>query len=591
MANLSSEYGEKLNHDHPLPEHPNPLFQRDSYVSLNGLWDFAITKSAKRPETYSQQILVPFAVETSLSGIQTKVKKSDVLHYRKTFDVPDAYVGHDAILHLDAVDQVCDVFLNGRFLAHHESGYFPIAAHVSYLPKNNVLEVTVSDDTESDIFPRGKQSNDPSGIWYTPTSGIWQSVWIESVPDDGYIKSVKVDPLFDEQKLKIQAEFIGNRAFASVEAYYHGQLVAKGAFDPSGECVLDFHYSFYPWTPDDPNLYELVFTAGYDIVRSYFAMRKFSVVQLGEDHFFALNNKPLFLSGVLDQGYWPESGMTPPSQEAILFDLKLLKKCGFNCVRKHATIAPMHWYCACDRLGLLVMQDFVNGGSRYSSFLIHTRPLFHFDMSDTNHKKLGRVLEKSRDQFKLDYLATIDRLYNVPSLFAWTIFNEGWGQFDSALITEEVRHADSTRLLDTASGWYDKGCGDFQSDHIYFWTFLNLRNDHKRVLGLSECGGYSLKVERHVYSNRSFGYRYYRSFTAYNDGVSHLYRKRVVPAIKKQGLNMAIFTQLSDVEEEENGLVTYDRKIVKINVADMRSLNVLCYEYFYKLVSSLSPAK
>ena len=218
---------------------------------------------------------------------------------------------------------------------HHESGYFPIAAHVSYLPKNNVLEVTVSDDTESDIFPRGKQSNDPSGIWYTPTSGIWQSVWIESVPDDGYIKSVKVDPLFDEQKLKIQAEFIGNRAFASVEAYYHGQLVAKGAFDPSGECVLDFHYSFYPWTPDDPNLYELVFTAGYDIVRSYFAMRKFSVVQLGEDHFFALNNKPLFLSGVLDQGYWPESGMTPPSQEAILFDLKLLKKCGFNCVRKH----------------------------------------------------------------------------------------------------------------------------------------------------------------------------------------------------------------------------------------------------------------
>jgi beta-galactosidase/beta-glucuronidase len=591
MASLISEYGEKINRDHPLPEHPNPLFQRDSFVSLNGPWDFAITKNAKRPSAFTQTILVPFAVETALSGVEAKVKKSDFLHYRKTFEVPDAYVGHDAILHLDAVDQICDVFLNGHFLAHHESGYFPIAVHTAYLSKRNVLEVTVSDDTESEIFPRGKQSNNPSGIWYTPTSGIWQSVWLESVPDDGYIKSVKMNPLFDEQKLKIQAEFVGNRAGANVEAYYHGQLVAKGNFDPSGECLLDFHYSFYPWTPDDPNLYDLVFTAGYDSVRSYFAMRKFSTVALGRYHFFALNNKPIFLSGVLDQGYFPESGMTPPSQEAILFDLKLLKQCGFNCVRKHATLAPMRWYSACDRLGLLVMQDFINGGSRYSSFLIHTRPLFHFSMSDTSHKRLGRVLDQSRDQFKLDYLSTIERLYNVPSLFAWTIFNEGWGQFDSAIITDEVRKADSSRLLDSASGWYDKGCGDFLSDHIYFWAFLSLRNDHKRVLGLSECGGFSLKVDRHVYSKRSFGYRYYHSFGAYNDGVSRLYRKRVLANIRKQGLNMAIFTQLSDIEEEENGLVTYDRKIVKINIADMRSLNVLCYEYFYKLVSSLSGSK
>jgi hypothetical protein len=212
-------------------------------------------------------------------------------------------------------------------------------------------------------------------------------------------------------------------------------------------------------------------------------------------------------------------------------------------------------------------------------------------MSDTSHKRLGRVLDQSRDQFKLDYLSTIERLYNVPSLFAWTIFNEGWGQFDSAIITDEVRKADSSRLLDSASGWYDKGCGDFLSDHIYFWAFLSLRNDHKRVLGLSECGGFSLKVDRHVYSKRSFGYRYYHSFGAYNDGVSRLYRKRVLANIRKQGLNMAIFTQLSDIEEEENGLVTYDRKIVKINIADMRSLNVLCYEYFYKLVSSLSGSK
>jgi hypothetical protein len=207
-----------------------------------------------------------------------------------------------------------------------------------------VVEVTAQDDTDSSIFPRGKQSNEPGGVWYTPTSGIWQSVWLENVPDDGYIKSIKLEPDFDKQELKIEAEFVGNKAFANVEAYYHGQLVARGTFDPSGECVLDFNYSFYPWTPEEPNLYELVFTAGYDTVRSYFAMRKFTKVKIGDYYFFALNNKPYFLTGVLDQGYWPESGMTPPSDAAILFDLQLLKKCGFNFVRKHATIEPMRWY-------------------------------------------------------------------------------------------------------------------------------------------------------------------------------------------------------------------------------------------------------
>jgi beta-galactosidase/beta-glucuronidase len=590
MSDFTSEFGAKICPEHPLPEHPNPLFQRDSFVSLNGPWEFIVTKNALKPATYDQKIIVPFAPETPLGGLGIQIHQGDYMHYRKVFEVPDVYVGHDALLHFDAVDQVCDIFLNGRFLLHHESGYFPISIHVSYLQKNNVIELTAQDNTESEVFPRGKQSDKPGGVWYHPTSGIWQSVWLEPVPDEGYIKSLRFDPLFDQQKLKVQAEFVGNGVFANVDAYFHGQLVAKGSFDPSGECLLDLHYNFYPWTPEDPNLYELVFTAGHDTVRSYFAMRKFSTIQRGNYHFFALNNKPIFLSGVLDQGYWPESGMTPPSEEAILFDLELLKRCGFNCVRKHATIEPMRWYYSCDKLGLLVIQDFVNGGSRYSPLLINTRPVFHFNLSDTSYKRLGRRLEQSRNQFKKDVKSTIEKLYNVPSIFAWTIFNEGWGQFDSALITEEVRKLDSSRLLDSASGWYDKGCGDFFSDHIYFWAFLNLRNDHKRILGLSEYGGYSLKVDHHVYSKRSFGYRYYRSLSAYNDAVSRLFRKRVIGNIKKQGLCLAIFTQLSDVEEEENGLVTFDRKIVKINITDMHSLNVLAAEDFYKIVTSLPEA-
>ena len=587
MKTFTSEFGEKISHEHPLPEHPNPLFQRDSFVSLNGPWDFAITKDARKTDDYKQKILVPFAPETSLSGVGIHIHAGDFMHYRKCFEVPDSYVGHDAILHLDAVDQICDVYFNGRFVAHHVSGYTPIAVHVSYLNKTNVVEVTAQDDTDSSIFPRGKQSNEPGGVWYTPTSGIWQSVWLENVPDDGYIKSIKLEPDFDKQELKIEAEFVGNKAFANVEAYYHGQLVARGTFDPSGECVLDFNYSFYPWTPEEPNLYELVFTAGYDTVRSYFAMRKFTKVKIGDYYFFALNNKPYFLTGVLDQGYWPESGMTPPSDAAILFDLQLLKKCGFNFVRKHATIEPMRWYSMCDRLGLLVMQDFVNGGSRYSSFLIHTRPIFHFDISDTDHKKLGRLIEESRNQFLSDMKSEIDRLQNVSCLMGWTIFNEGWGQFDSALMTEKLRALDSSRLIDTASGWYDKGCGDFDSDHIYFWTFLNLRNDHKRILGLSEFGGYSLKVEHHDFSKRSFGYRYYGSFASYNSAVLRLYRRRIINNIKKQKLSLAVFTQLSDVEEELNGLVTFDRKIVKINAGDMRAMNVLSQEIFAKTVAGL----
>jgi len=206
-------------------------------------------------------------------------------------------------------------------------------------------------------------------------------------------------------------------------------------------------------------------------------------------------------------------------------------------------------------------------------------------MSDTDYKKLGRILEDSRKQFYLDFKATIDKLYNVPSVFAWTIFNEGWGQFDSALISEEVHSLDPTRLMDSTSGWYDKKVGDFKSEHIYFWTFLNLKNDHKRILSLSEFGGYSLKVEHHVYSARSFGYRYYNSFNGFNDAVTRLYRKRIVNNIKRQGLGVAVYTQLSDIEEEQNGLVTYDRKIVKINVATIKALNLLCAETFYKKIN------
>jgi beta-galactosidase/beta-glucuronidase len=500
--NLSSEFGDAINKDHPLPQHPNPLFRRDSFVSLNGLWDFALDKNKSPNVAYTKKILVPFSPETSLSGLKIKIPANTYMHYRKEVSVPDSYVNHDAILHFGAVDQVCDIYWNGHFVGHHESGYSAFEIPLSCLSKNNVLELVVNDDTSSGIYPRGKQSTDPAGIWYTPTSGIWQTVWLETIPDEGYVQSIRIDPDFDNQEVKITAKFVGNRAFATAEVYYKGQLVAKDSFTPEGEATLDLKYVFYPWSPEEPNLYELLITAGYDTIHSYFAMRKFSSVTVGKFHLFALNNHPYFLSGVLDQGYFPESGLTPPSEEAIINDIALVKKCGYNCIRKHIKIEPMRWYFQCDRMGIIVLQDFVNGGSCYSSLLVHTRPVMTFDISDTNYRLLGRLMENSRKQFIRDLEATIANLYNVPSIAIWTIFNEGWGQFDTEVMTAKVKDLDPSRLVDSASGWYDKKCGDFDSQHIYFWLVSRIKNDRKRITGLSEFGGYTLKVPKHAYSDR-----------------------------------------------------------------------------------------
>jgi beta-galactosidase/beta-glucuronidase len=586
MEQLWSEFGEKVNRDHPLSEHPNPYMQRDGYFSLNGPWDFAMTKKREKPAKFTDKIIVPFAVETALSGIKKHVSSDDFLHYEKSFDLPSEWVGKGVLLHLDAVDQICDVFLNGHFIGHHESGYSPLVIFIQYALQHNVIDVTVTDDTDSAVFPRGKQANYPSGIWYTPTSGIWQSVWLESVPSDGYVESLELHPDFDEQKLTIKAVFEGIKQLSEVECYYRGQLVAKSSFDQDGVAELDFKYDFYPWSPDSPALYSLLITSGDDLVHSYFAFRKIGILQKGKYHYITLNGKPLFLSGLLDQGYWPESGLTPPSDAAMVSDISFAKKAGFNFLRKHIKIEPLRWYYHCDKLGILVGQDFVNGGSPYSNFLISVRPFLDFNVNDTTHKKLGRLSQDSRERFVNDMKTTLKTLRNVPSIFMWTIFNEGWGQFDDEALTDALRKIDPTRLIDSASGWYDKGVGDFRSRHIYFrppWIF----NDHRRILSLSEFGGYSLKVPQHVYSNRIFGYKICRSFASFNRALQALYRKHILHLISYHGLGLCVLTQLSDVEEETNGMLTYDRRIIKLNVGEMRLLNLLCAEHFSKALQKV----
>lgn len=565
--------GKNVIPESPLMEYPTPQFARDSYLSLNGVWDFSIDGQAESHSYYDRKIVVPFAVESPLSRVGVRIKKGDVLHYRKTFRIPSAFGKGRVLLHFEAVDQICDVYLNGSKIAHHEGGYQPFTVDLIELVRGeNVLCVDVTDDTDSPIFPRGKQRNKRGGIWYTPTSGIWGSVWLESVPNE-VIQRLEITPQFDDKNVQIRAIFEGKIKKSLISVSYLGREVGKAEFDESGCATISLEDAFFPWSPESPRLYDLEVQINEDKVRSYFAMRKFGVVEWNGFKAFGLNNKPYFLNGLLDQGYWPDGGLTPPSDKAMADDILAAKSLGYNTLRKHIKIEPMRWYYHCDRLGMIVIQDMVNGGSPYKFRYIALRPLFGFAVSDeAPYQKLGRSSSRGRELFLEETKATVQRLYNCPCIAIWTLFNEGWGQFDAAKNTELLASLDHTRLIDSTSGWFDKGAGDFSSHHVYFKK-VKLHNDGSRVLSLSEFGGYSLFVEMHTYSSKAFGYKKTKSEADLLKKLKSLYLEQVEPLIAKEGLSVAILTQLTDVEDEINGLLTYDRKKVKVSVMEMEKIN------------------
>ncbi len=570
---LTSE-GRKIDLSCPLQEYPTPQFQRDSYFSLNGEWDFELDENKDNHTNYSRKIVVPFAVETPLSQVNLPVKPTHVMHYRKFFRLPFGFKKGRVLLHFEAVDQVCDVYLNGVKIAHHEGGYLPFTVDCLELSqRENELLVDVTDDTNSPIYPRGKQSRKPGGIWYTSTSGIWGSVWLESVPNE-VIQSLRITPLFDEKSVHVRVRFEGMILRSKVSVFYCGKEVASDSLDDNACCTLSLNHSFHPWSPDDPALYDLRVAVNFDEVSSYFAMRKFSTMMRNGYRVFALNNRPLFLSGVLDQGYFPDGGLTAPSDVALANDLRMLKDMGFNMVRKHIKIEPMRWYYHCDRIGLIVIQDFVNAGAPVKKRLFALAPFFKLKINDLlQHELLGRASLVGREFFEREIEGVIDRLYSVPSIAIWTIFNEGWGQFDSERLTEKVRQLDPTRLIDSCSGWFDQGAGDFESHHRYFFK-PHYEGDGKRVLSLSEFGAYSHVVEGHCDTKKKTFYSYYRDIAKLRKAISSLYRKQIVPLLDK-GLSIAVLTQLSDVEQETNGLITYDRKVVKVEQKEMKAINKL----------------
>lgn len=571
---MFTKEGLKIDREHVLSEHPDPQFRRKEFVILNGEWDFAIDQSNNPPAQYDLKILVPFAVETPLSGIERRVGKRDHLHYRRFIQMPEDYDGAPYLLHFGAVDQICYVYVNGMLVAHHENGYTPFSGLVKNLmPGQNEIRVEVIDDTDSEIHPRGKQMNKNGGVWYTPTSGIWQTVWMEKVPED-YILGFRLLPEYDRKGLFVHVNFSGQILSSSLSVFVDGEQILESHLDEKGNAFLDLSNAFHPWSPEDPFLYDLKLKVNQDEAESYFALRKVSSIDFDKHKVFALNDKPLFLSGVLDQGYYPDGGLTPPSDQAMVNDIEFTKRLGFNMIRKHIKIEPKRWYYHCDRLGMLVIQDFVNGGSPYKKLFINLRPFITWQEDDklpNKQKILGRGNPESRKHFIAEIPETIDTLINCPSIVAWTLFNEGWGQFDTIKCLDLLNILDSTRLVDANSGWFDQGVGDFCSQHIYFRK-LKLKNDGHRILSLSEFGGYSCRVADHAFSPKNFGYKTYPDLASLSKALVALLEKQVLPNVK-EGLSVSVLTQITDVEQETNGLITYDREVVKVDEKEISAIN------------------
>lgn len=569
--------------DIPLAENPRPQFARESYMTLNGKWDYAIlNKDEKFDGNYQGKILVPFSPECLLAGVSegTFVSPDDILYYHRKFNVGADLLKGCTVLHFDAVDMECIVSLNGQIVGTHKGGYMPFSLDVTQtiVPGENDIKVIVTDPSDSSYHTHAKQSLKRGGIWYTPQSGIWQSVWLESMPA-AHIKDVTIVPDIDNNVVNLKFERTEPFPIA-ILVRDNGRTIASAICTEDEVSIPIQGYEL--WSPENPKLYDLIFMAksgeDVDLVKSYFGMRKFSWVTDSKGiKRMGLNNKPYFNTGVLDQGYWSDGMLTPPSNEALAWDVSLMKSMGFNMIRKHIKIEPLRWYYECDRQGILVWQDMVTGGTKYNMMYIGVLPFLGIHIKDnkpSSYKKLARAEQESRDEFEREVRVTMNHLKNCVSLSTWVAFNEGWGQFDSVRIVNDMKQFDPTRMIDSVSGWNDQGkkSSDAKSLHIYFKPIKIRRNKYRAIL-LSEFGGYSLKTDKHMFSpDKTFGYKVFKTPEALAEAYEKLYEGSIIPAIEK-GLSATVYTQLSDVEEEINGLVTYDRRVVKLPIELVKRLN------------------
>ena len=597
MKQLYTRWGKNLDRDHVLEEYPRPLLMREDYQILNGWWDYAFTIDYKQPQQYEGRILVPFSPETALSGVGRQLKPDEYLWYRRNFDLPgwDREKGQNRILlHFGAVDQSCEVRINGHKVKRHTGGYLPFEVDISRYAQEsaNELIVAVKDLSDTSYHSKGKQKLNAGGMFYTAQSVIWQTVWLEKVPET-YIKEIKTVPDIEKKIIRIKVSSSYSTDKKNVDKLSRNlpieikirkpglypdpvvkpsQISTEDMLETAVQAVSDKWIeipieSISLWNCETPYLYYFEVKLGDDRAISYFAMRKFSLETKVYEEFprICLNGEVQFQNGVLDQGYWPESLYTPPSDAAMIFDIQEMKKTGFNMVRKHLKIEPQRWYYHCDRLGIVVWQDMVNGGSYYKHwFVTYGATLLSWlriPMRDVYPRLLSREAKAGRLEFIREMKETIRLLGNHPSIAAWVIFNEGWGQFQTEDMTRIVRRLDPNRLIDQASGWFDQGGGDFSSLHNYFFK-LFIRPERERASVLSEFGGYSYREPGHCAKEKLYGYGICKNkkdlekrFLERWSGVRNL-----IP----QGLSASIYTQWTDVEEEVNGVFTYDREVRKI---------------------------
>ncbi len=550
LTKLTTVQGEHLTGT-PWQAYPRPQLKRDSYLNLNGIWEL-------EADGYKGSILVPFCPESQLSGVEKHFPDGSTFVYRRSFTLPVDFNRGRVLLHFGAADQIAEVYVNRRLVGSHTGGYESFCFDITdALEAENQLEVRVIDDLRDHILPYGKQVLKRGGMWYTPVSGIWQTVWLESVPEY-YVNSMEIQVTLDTATITVTPALDGLVTVAGKDYLLRNGSATIAPEEPR------------PWTPEDPYLYNFTLTAGEDKIESYFALRTLEIKRVNGISRLCLNGNPYFFHGLLDQGYWPDGLFTPAAPECYAEDIQAMKSLGFNMLRKHIKVEPEQFYYDCDRLGMVVFQDMVNNGG-YSFLRDTVFPTFF--TQKLNDRKLHSD-PATREAFSLGMEATVRQLKNHPCICYWTIFNEAWGQFDSAAAYRRLKKLDSSRFIDSTSGWFRGSESDVESLHIYFGMWHRLKPFQKPIV-LSEFGGFTYSAEGHIFNpDKSYGYGTCKTLEDLNKQLDKVYREHVIPAIK-MGLCASVYTQVSDVEDEINGLVTYDRKVLK---ADRQVMNAIAAE-------------
>jgi hypothetical protein len=547
--------------------YPRPQMARDSYLSLCGEWELFRRKYKEKEDSFIGKIKVPFPPESRLSGIEQTIEEGESFTYKKTFSVSSDFLNEKTLLHFGAVDQTAEVTLNGESLGAHTGGYLPFSLDVTAQIRagENALTVTVLDPLDTDV-PYGKQRKKRGGMWYTPISGIWQNIWLESVPGNA-LSSIRLTPTLQDITLEIEGG--ENEKTLAIET---PDGILEHRFSGNKTTVRIENPQL--WSPESPYLYRFSLTDGKDTVRSYFALRTIGIKNANGKNYLALNGKPYFFHGLLDQGYFSDGIYLPASPEGFRHDIRTMKSLGFNMLRKHIKIEPDIFYYECDKQGMIVFQDMVNSG-KYSFLLDTALPTIGMKKGITHRATHNRkyLFEKSCEE-------TLRLLYNHPCVCYYTIFNEGWGQYDADRIFDMCKATDPSRVFDATSGWFEEKSSDVKSEHVYFKK-LGLK-ESARPLVLSEFGGYSFKLPEHSFNlSKTYGYRFFNDKEAFAEALEALYLDEVASMIER-GLCASVYTQVSDVEDETNGLLTYDRQILKIDAERMRRISEEIFRIFYE---------